>query len=125
MKWYLNCFKQYANFDDRASRKEFWMFVLLNFMFMIVAVALDQILDTSHPEAGLGVVFGLYTLLIMTPGLAVSVRRLHDIGKSGWMIFIILIPLVGAIWFFVLALKEGNQGENNYGINPKNHKLFS
>ena len=106
MKWYINCFKQYANFSDRASRKEFWMFVLFNFMFIIVAVALDHILQTSHPEVGLGVVFGLYIVLILTPGLAVSVRRFHDIGKSGWYILVILIPFIGWIWFLILMLKK-------------------
>jgi len=60
---------------------------------------------------------------LIIPGLAVSVRRLHDVGKSGWMYFIVLIPLVGVIWLLVLMLTDSNPGENQYGVNPKDARL--
>ena len=63
--------------------------------------------------------YAIYTLAVLIPNLAVSVRRLHDVGKSGWMCFIALIPLIGAIWLLVLMLTDSNSGENEYGANPK------
>lgn len=125
MKWYLKCFKQYANFDGRARRKEYWMFFLFNFIFSLVAVALDNLLGTSNPEVGIGVVYGLYVLLVLVPGIAVTVRRLHDIGKSGWMILVALIPLAGPIWLLVLAVTNSDQGQNQYGENPKRAEVIA
>ncbi|MNR34825.1 Inner membrane protein YhaI [compost metagenome] len=71
----------------------------------------------------LGLGYGLlmlYGLGTMVPSLAVSVRRMHDIGKSGWTIFVAMIPLVGPIWILVLFFTEGDRGENYYGTDPKN-----
>ena len=125
MKWYLKCLKQYANFEGRARRKEYWMFFLFNFVFALVAVALDNLLGTSNPEVGIGVVYGLYVLLVLVPGIAVTVRRLHDIGKSGWMILVALIPLVGPIWLLVLTVTNSDQGQNQYGENPKRAEVIA
>ena len=61
----------------------------------------------------------LYALAIFIPGLAVGVRRLHDIGKSGWMMLIILIPFIGWIWLLVLSVMDSQAGDNAYGPNPK------
>jgi len=65
------------------------------------------------------IIYGLYTLAVIIAGLAVAVRRLHDVGKSGWFFFIKLIPIIGAIWFLVLMLTDSKAGENEYGENPK------
>ena len=119
MNWYLKVLKQYADFNGRARRKEYWMFVLFNIIFAIVAVILDNILGIAIEGIGYGPLYGLYTLAVLIPGLAVAVRRLHDIGKSGWMILIALIPLVGGIWLLVLLVTDSNPGENQYGQNPK------
>ena len=119
MEWYLKVVKEnYANFDGRARRKEYWMFVLFNMIFAFIAAILDNMLGTAGP-AGYGVLYGIYVLAVFIPGLAVGVRRLHDVGKSGWMFFVVLIPLIGAIWLLVLALTDSNPGENEYGVNPK------
>jgi uncharacterized membrane protein YhaH (DUF805 family) len=107
LDWYLAVLKKYADFSGRARRKEYWMFVLVNF---IIGVALSFISDYLS---------SLYALAVLIPGLAVSVRRLHDIGKSGWWIFINLVPLIGWIWYILLAIKEGQSGDNQYGPNPK------
>ena len=125
MKWYLKCLKQYANFDGRARRKEYWMFFLFNFIFALVAVALDNLFGTSNPEVGIGVIYGLYVLLVLVPGIAVTVRRLHDIGKSGWMILVALIPLAGPIWLLVLTVTDSEQGQNQYGDNPKRAEVIA
>lgn len=119
MNWYLKVLKNYAVFSGRASRKEYWMFVLFNIIFSIVAVILDNVFGTAIEDLGYGLFYILYCLAVLIPALAVLVRRLHDIGKSGWMIFISLIPLIGAIWLLVLLVTEGNPEENQYGPNPK------
>ena len=119
MNWYLKVLKQYADFNGRARRTEYWMFVLFNIIIVFVLGFIDGIIGTSGTQIGIGVLGGLYSLAVLIPGLAVSVRRLHDVGKSGWMILIALIPIIGAIWLLVLMLIGGNAGENKYGANPK------
>ncbi len=114
MNWYLKVLKQYADFNGRARRQEYWMFVLFNIIFSIAATVLDTILGTW------GAIAGLYGLAIIIPGLAVGVRRLHDIGKSGWMLLVAFIPVIGAIWLIILFATEGTAGSNEYGVNPKN-----
>ena len=92
---------------------------MFNFIIAVVLGLIDGLLGTYDPEIGIGVLGGLYSLAVIIPGLAVLVRRLHDVGKSGWMFFIILIPLIGAIWLFVLLVTDSNTGENKYGAYPK------
>ena len=113
MEWYLKVLKNYATFAGRARRKEYWMFVLFNIIAGIILWILDFIIGTYF------VLYGLYCLGIIVPSLAVTVRRLHDGGKSGWWIFICLIPLIGGIWLLVLLIMDGTQGENPYGPSPK------
>lgn len=119
MNWYLKVLKQYADFSGRARRKEYWMFVLFNMIFSIVAMILDNILGLTAGELPYGVFYCLYVLAVLIPGLAVAVRRLHDVGTSGWMILIALIPIAGAIWLLVFMVSDSNSGENEYGPNPK------
>ena len=119
MNWYLTVLKKYAVFSGRARRKEYWMFVLFNIIFFIVAIILDNVLGTAIEDVGYGLFYILYALAVIIPSLAVAVRRLHDIGKSGWWIFISLIPIIGGIWFIVLAATDSQAGENEYGPNPK------
>jgi len=95
------------------------MFILFNMIFGIVAMILDNILGIAIEGVGYGPLYGLYALAVFIPGLAVAVRRLHDVGKSGWMILVVLIPLIGAIWLLVLMVTDSNSGENQYGQNPK------
>ena len=119
MNWYLAVLKNYAVFSGRARRKEYWMFLLFNMIFAIVAMILDNILGTTVGVLPYGVFYLLYVFAVLIPGLAVSVRRLHDVGKSGWMYLISLIPIIGAIWLLVLFVTDSNPGENEYGANPK------
>lgn len=119
MNWYLKVLKQYADFSGRARRKEYWMFVLFNMIFLIIATILDNVFGLTVGEQNFGVLYFLYALVVLIPGLAVCVRRLHDVGKSGWMCLIGLIPIIGAIWLFVLIVTDSMPGENQYGPNPK------
>ena len=119
MNWYLKVLKQYADFKGRARRKEYWMFILFNIIFGGIAMILDSVFGIAIEGVGYGPLYGVYVLVLFIPGLAVVVRRLHDIGKSGWMLLITLIPLIGAIWLLVLLLTDSNPEENLYGANPK------
>ncbi len=119
MNWYLKVLKKYADFSGRARRKEYWMFVLFNIIFMITAIILDNILGIAIKGIGYGPLYGLYGLVLFIPSLAVSIRRLHDVGKSGWMILITFIPLIGGIWLLAIMLTDSNSEENKYGKNPK------
>ena len=105
MKWYLKVLKQYADFNGRARRKEYWMFVLFNLIFSMVWVFICGV--AGFPEMG-----QLYTLAIIIPSIAVGVRRMHDVGKSGWFI---LIP----VYSFILTVSKGDEVENKYGQDPK------
>ena len=119
MKWYLQVLRNYANFSGRARRSEYWMFALFNMLFAIGLMLLDNLLGIAIEDIGYGPLYGLYTLFVLIPGLAVMVRRLHDVGKSGWMALILLIPIIGAIWLLVLMVSDSQPGENKWGENPK------
>ena len=114
MNWWLKCIKNYVTFEGRARRKEYWMFYLFNVLFAAIAGFLDGIF-------GLTLLSIIYPLITFIPGLSVSIRRLHDVGKSGWMYLIILIPVIGAIWLLVLLCTDGQSGSNQWGDNPKEY----
>ena len=124
MKWYLKVLNNYATSSGRARRSEFWFFALFNMIFAIVAMGIDNVLGTTI-KMGYGVslpygyIYLIYVLAVFIPGLSVSVRRLHDVGKSGWMYFIVLIPIIGAIWLLVLFITDSQVGSNKWGENPK------
>lgn len=121
MDWYLKVIKNYAGFSGRARRKEYWMFALFNIIFCLAAAILDNILGTTFdlPYVYYGLIYLLYGLAMFIPSLAVIVRRLHDTGKSGWMILIGLIPFIGGIWLLVLMCIDSDTEENKYGVCPK------
>jgi len=119
MNWFFKVIKQYADFSGRARRKEYWMFALFSFIFYIIAAIIDNVLGTDIDGVGYGLFYILFALGIFIPSLAVGVRRLHDVGKSGWMLLIGLIPLIGWIWIFILTVSDSDQGDNKYGQNPK------
>ena len=117
--WWKKVFiKNYANFEGRARRAEYWNYVLFNFLislgvwiFAIVFVFFGGFLLIPFLW-----IFGLATII---PSIAVGVRRLHDTGKSGAYYLFILIPLVGSILLLVFFATEGDRGENEYGPDPK------
>jgi len=118
LKYYVAALKKYAVFAGRATKKEFWMFVLFNFLVACVAGLADYIFGTTYGDRGTGIITSLYSLAIFVPSLAIAVRRFHDIGKSAWWIFIGFVPLIGQIWYLVLMLKSGDTVENAYGPVP-------
>ncbi|MEZ4917146.1 MAG: DUF805 domain-containing protein [Chitinophagales bacterium] len=124
MEWFLKVVRDnYANFNGRARRKEYWMFVLFNMIFAVVAMVLDNVLGIAIDSIGYGPIYGLYTLAVLVPGLAVAVRRLHDVSKSGWWLLIAFIPLIGGLYLIYLMVKDSDPGSNEYGSNPKTGEL--
>lgn len=117
MNWYLKVLKQYADFDGRARRTEYWMYTLFNSIIggIIVAGIIMQV-------TGFVILFYIYQLFVIIPSLAVAVRRLHDIGKSGWNYLFSLIPLVGTILLLVWFCTDSQSGPNKWGENPKEEK---
>lgn len=119
MNWYLEVLKKYAVFSGRARRKEYWFFALFNIIFTIAIAIIDGMVGTFDPETGMGMIGLIYALAVLLPSIAVTVRRLHDIGKSGWWMLIALIPLLGIIILLIFAVMDSKPEENQYGINPK------
>ncbi len=136
MNDYLNVIRNnYANFSGRARRREYWMFQLINTVIMIVlyvpvaAVLLPSLLASQRTGEGLPgisplvglflLLYVVYSLAVVVPSLAVTVRRLHDAGYSGWLILIAFVPFVGSIALLVLTILESKPGSNKWGPNPK------
>lgn len=131
MEWMIAPYKRYADFEGRSRRMEYWMFRLFEFGAFVIWIVFSGLLAggigaVGGDTAG-GLVGGLMTLLLMVfllgsfvPSLAVTVRRLHDTDRSGWMMLISLVPLVGPIAMLVFMFSEGTRGENQYGPDPKN-----
>ena len=120
-KWYIPPIKQYADFKSRTGKKAYWMFVLFNFIFAWVAFGFDNIFG-MHNIGFWGIANGsfnnFYSLILLVPGLAISVRRLHDVGEEGSKLIYIIIPIVGWIILLKLLIKEGDPVENKFGPAP-------
>lgn len=132
MQWFIKCIKNYTVFEGRASRTEFWNFMLFWMIFYVIVVAIDKMLGGNYlnfkdfpfanyiPLAKLFDEVGLLTLiyrpLTLLPSLAAISRRLHDINKSGWWCLTCLTPLILVLIFFLC--KNSDEGTNKYGIQP-------
>ena len=137
MKEWKTCLQNYVNFKGRARRREYWMILLVNFivymLFSMMIYLLSKELGTmtenllgdgmdmmtAYIYLGVSAVLSLYSLAMVIPGFAVLFRRLHDIGKSGVWILIVLVPIAGFIILLVFLLTDSQAGENKYGPNPK------
>ena len=107
--WFVKCLKNYTTFTGRARRKEYWYFVLVQFIILIVAQIIDAILGTEF------VFYAIVALALFIPSLAAAVRRLHDTGRSGWWFLIALIPLIGTILLIIWLASDTKQGKNQWG----------
>ena len=115
MNWYIKVVKKYASFSGRARRAEFWYFTLFNFIIAFAIGFVEALLSSND----VNILSSLYSLFIFLPSLGVSIRRLHDTGRSGWWILINLIPLIGWIVYIVFVCQDSQPEENQYGKNPK------
>ena len=106
-----DAFTHYATFSGRSSRSAYWWFSLFNALVVVVALVVDAALRTG------GVFYVLTVLGIVVPNIALTVRRLHDTGHSGWWLLVSLVPLVGPIVLLVITLR-GSEGPNQWGSGP-------
>jgi len=107
MKWFIDCLKKYAVFEGRSHRTEYWMFTLV---VVVINIVLSFLQGTD-----LAVLASIFSLAVLIPSIAVSVRRLHDINRSGWWLLLSLIPIVGWLILLVWAVRESDKGENRFG----------
>jgi uncharacterized membrane protein YhaH (DUF805 family) len=123
MNYFLDVIKNhYVDFKGRARRKEYWMYTLFNFLAILIFYALFFAAAYSQQQTLMYIISGilwLYCLGLILPSLGVAIRRLHDIGKSGWWLFVSLIPAVGGIILLVFSCTDSVPGNNEYGPNPK------
>ncbi len=120
MNYYLNTIKRSLTFDGRASRYEWWCFSLINISINIVIQGVFALLIFNGITLILLLkLLRIFNLIMWLPSVAVTIRRLHDINKNIRSLLLLLIPLIGLIWFLVLMAKDGDQGDNQYGVNPK------
>lgn len=110
MNYYLSVLKKYAVFSGRARRAEYWYFFLFNSIVLVLLMIVASVLGVESDE-GESVFTYVYQLAVMIPSIAVSIRRMHDVNKSGWFI---LIP----VYNLILTFRKGSEGENKYGPNP-------
>lgn len=116
MNWYIEVLKKYAVFSGRAGRSEYWYFVLFNIIISFAIAVFERLIGSGGSMGLLGTV---YALAVFLPGLAVSVRRLHDTGRSGWWLLVGIIPLVGLIVLIIFMVEDSHPGTNLYGASPK------
>ena len=109
MSWFLAALGKYATFAGRARRREYWFFFLFYVLIYFALSFLDSLFGAFDPKRGVGLLSGVFALGMLLPSLAVGARRLHDIGRSGWWLLILM----------AFALKDGDPGPNAYGPSPK------
>ena len=123
MEWYLKVMREnYANFNGRARRKEYWMFTLFYILLVVActfALALLGATGSQSPTLLVAIISIAAILSHVVPSIAVTVRRLHDVGQSGWFLLLAFIPYIGNLIIFVFSVIEGNKGTNKYGPDPK------
>lgn len=115
----INGFRNYADFNGRAARPEYWWFFLFILVSSIVLTSLDGLLGTRGLLWGLGLLQIAFNLAILVPALAVGARRLHDIGKPGWWLLVGIIPIIGGLVLVYFFVQRGAPGPNEYGPPPR------
>lgn len=119
MDWYIAVLKKYAVFNGRARRKEYWYFILCNFLLSFTMGFIDTITGSVNAATGMGMISMFYAVLMLIPSIAVGVRRLHDTGRNGWWMLLALIPIAGSLVLIYFFTIDSDEGDNPYGQNPK------
>jgi len=117
MNWYISVWKKYAVFSGRATRSEYWYFVLINMAISIILVSIDKNIADG------GILYTIYSIAIIIPSVAVAARRLHDTDRTGWWQLILFIPIIGFIVLIIFLVQDSKPYENKYGPNPKSLDL--
>ncbi len=118
MEYFIRAYKNYANFEGRDTRKQYWMFYLFYTIFYILCAVVDGVFYVNGLVGEDGILTILFSLVSFLPSIAIATRRLHDIGKSGWWQLILLIPLIGILVLIYFTSKEGMHEDNQYGPSP-------
>ena len=119
MSWFVEALKKYADFSGRSRRMEYWYFALFVIIISIVLSIIDLLIGTYHRTTGAGLLSSIFSLAILIPSIAATVRRLHDIDRTGWWVLIGLVPLIGWIVLLIFHVQDSTPGTNRYGSNPK------
>jgi len=119
LNWYLDVLKKYVVLEGRAQRQEYWYFILFNLLVTAALMGVDMLIGQFNELTGLGLLSGIYTMLVMLPGFSVTVRRLHDTGRSGWWALVGIVPLLGGLVLLVFMVLDSEPGSNRFGPNPK------
>jgi uncharacterized membrane protein YhaH (DUF805 family) len=112
MGYFTDAYKRYADFSGRATRTQYWMFILIYMIIYFVLVAIDSFV------LGMPALSSIFTLASIIPSISIAARRLHDTGRTGWWQLIVFLPLIGAIVLLVFLVMD-SEGDNNFGPNPK------
>ena len=123
MSWFVEALKKYAVFSGRSRRKEYWYFVLFVIISTVLNIIDGLIGAYDRTATGVGLLSSIFSLAILIPSIAVTVRRLHDTDRSGWWVLISLVPFIGWIVLLVFTVQESTPGTNRYGPNPKSASL--
>lgn len=120
MNWYLDAFKnKYADFSGRARRTEYWMFILFHVLIIFLLAFLSGALSELQLGSIGAILLVIYVLASFIPALAITVRRLHDTGKSGWFYLLTLIPYIGSFILLIFTVQDSEPMQNKWGPNPK------
>ncbi len=119
MHWYVEVLRKYTVFSGRARRKEYWIFVLVSGLVLLLLGLVDRMMGWMYADSGYGILNTAYSIAVFIPSIAVSIRRLHDSDHSGWWMLFVFVPLVGLIVLLVLLLRNGTKGDNRFGPDPK------
>lgn len=119
MNWYPEALTKYATFSGRAQRSEYWYFFLFYLLGFVALLIIDASIGTYSEDVQIGLLSGGFSLGLLIPSIAVTSRRLHDTGKSGWWQLMALIPLIGTIALIAFLTKDSFPASNEHGPNPK------
>ena len=125
MKYFILAFKNWNKFKGRANQPEYWYFVLFSFIVSTILYCIDVSFLGYNPmnPTSMGVTQIIYGLLALIPSLSLTIRRLHDVNKSGWNLIWIFLPIIGAIYLIYLYIKKGSVEDNDYGVPSKANKI--
>jgi len=112
MNWYIDVIKKYAVFEGRASRQEYWMFVLINLVIVIALGGIDAAVGTY------GIIGLVYGLAVLLPAIGVTIRRLHDTGRSGWWMLINMIPVIGFFIYLFFVIQDSKPEGDKFDVSP-------
>ena len=119
MHHFMDALTKYAVFSGRATRQQYWMYSLFYLIFYLLFSLLDLWFSVYNASIGLGMISGMFAVAMALPSLAILIRRLHDIGKTGWWVLILFIPIIGALVTLIFLLLDSEKQQNQYGESLK------